>query len=229
MDNWLLKFLSSSIGRKLVMSLTGLFLILFLIVHLIGNLQLFKDDGGQAFNIYASFMTSNPLIKFIAYGNYFFILLHAFLGIYIASYNIKSKGQRPAVSNPNTKISWASKNMAILGGIILAFLLMHMGDFWLKMKLGQVEMVSYAGLEGEVKDLYTRVAISFSELWIVIVYLVGLLALSFHLNHGFQSAFQTLGLNHKKYTPFIKILGSLFSIIVPLAFAAMPIYFYFIK
>ncbi len=227
--NWFIKFLSSSIGRKLVMSLTGLFLILFLTVHLIGNLQLFKDDGGQAFNVYAQLMTTNPLIKFIAYGNYFFILLHAFLGIYLAIYNRKAKGLQPAVTNPNVKISWASKNMAILGGIILAFIIMHMGDFWLKMKLGELNMVTYAGVEGEVKDLYERVSISFKELWIVIVYLIGLVALAFHLNHGFQSAFQSLGLNHKKYTPLIKSLGSLYSIIVPIGFALMPIYYYFFK
>ncbi len=229
MDNWLIKFLSSSIGRKLIMSLTGLFLILFLIVHLIGNLQLFKDDNGEAFNVYARFMTSNPLIKIIAYGNYFFILLHAFLGIYIARYNRKAKGQQPAVANPNVKISWESKNMPILGGLIFAFLLMHMGDFWLKMKMGDVNMVTYAGVEGQVKDLYERVSISFKELWIVIVYLVGLLALAFHLKHGFQSAFQTLGLNHRKYTPFIKTLGLVFSIVVPFLFATMPIYYYFFK
>ncbi|MCZ2100379.1 MAG: succinate dehydrogenase cytochrome b subunit [Chitinophagales bacterium] len=227
--NWFIKFLSSSIGRKLIMSLTGLFLILFLTVHLIGNLQLFKDDGGQAFNVYAHFMTSNPLIKFIAYGNYFFILLHAFMGIYIASYNRKAKGQQPAVTNPNVRITWASKNMPILGGLILAFLLMHMGDFWLKMKLGNVNMVSYAGIEGEVKNLYERVAISFKELWVVIVYLVGLVALAFHLNHGFQSAFQTLGINHRKYTPLIKKLGLLYSLIVPIGFALMPIYYYFFR
>lgn len=227
--NWFIKFLSSSIGRKLIMSLTGLFLILFLTVHLIGNLQLFKDNGGQAFNVYAHFMTSNPLIKFIAYGNYFFILLHAFMGIYIASYNRKAKGQQPAVTNPNVRITWASKNMPILGGLILAFLLMHMGDFWLKMKLGNVNMVSYAGIEGEVKNLYERVAISFKELWVVIVYLVGLVALAFHLNHGFQSAFQTLGINHRKYTPLIKKLGLLYSLIVPIGFALMPIYYYFFK
>ena len=227
--NWLMKFLSSSIGRKLIMSLTGLFLILFLIVHLIGNLQLFKDDGGEAFNVYAHFMTSNPLIKIIAYGNYFFILLHAFLGIYIARFNRKAKGQQPAVANPNIKITWASKNMPVLGGLVFAFLLMHLGDFWLKMKLGQVSMVEYAGVEGQVKDLYERVSISFKELWIVIVYLVGLLALSYHLQHGFQSAFQTLGLNHRKYTPFIKTLGTLYAILVPVGFALMPIYYYFFK
>lgn len=227
--NWLIKFLSSSIGRKLIMSLTGLFLILFLTVHLIGNLQLFKEDGGESFNIYAHFMTSNPLIKIIAYGNYFFILLHAFLGIRIAIYNRKAKGQTGAVSNPNPKITWASKNMPILGGLVFAFILIHMGDFWLKMKLGKVDMVSYAGIEGEFKDLYGRVLISFKELWIVIVYLIGLAALGYHLNHGFQSAFQTLGINHRKYTPSIKKLGTLYSILVPLGFALIPLYYYFFK
>lgn len=227
--NWLIKFLSSSIGRKLIMSLTGLFLILFLTVHLIGNLQLFKEDGGESFNVYAHFMTSNPVIKIIAYGNYFFILLHAFLGIRIAIYNRKAKGQTGAVSNPNPKITWASKNMPILGGLIFAFILIHMGDFWLKMKLGKVDMITYAGIEGEFKDLYSRVLISFKELWIVIVYLIGLAALGYHLHHGFQSAFQTLGFNHRKYTPSIKKLGTLYAIFVPLGFALIPIYYYFFK
>lgn len=227
--NWLIKFLSSSIGRKLIMSLTGLFLILFLTVHLIGNLQLFKEDGGESFNVYAHFMTSNPVIKIIAYGNYFFILLHAFLGIRIAIYNRKAKGQTGAVSNPNPKITWASKNMPILGGLIFAFILIHMGDFWLKMKLGNVDMISYIGIEGEFKDLYSRVLISFKELWIVIVYLIGLAALGYHLHHGFQSAFQTLGFNHRKYTPSIKKIGTLYAIFVPLGFALIPIYYYFFK
>ena len=104
-----------------------------------------------------------------------------------------------------------------------------MGDFWLKMKLGKVDMVSYAGIEGEFKDLYGRVLISFKELWIVIVYLIGLAALGYHLNHGFQSAFQTLGINHRKYTPSIKKLGTLYSILVPLGFALIPLYYYFFK
>lgn len=95
--------------------------------------------------------------------------------------------------------------------------------------MGDVNLVTYAGVEGQVKDLYERVSISFKELWIVIVYMVGLLALAFHLKHGFQSAFQTLGLNHRKYTPFIKILGLVFSIVVPFLFATMPIYYYFFK
>ncbi len=225
---WLLTFFGSGIGKKLLMSLTGLFLILFLVVHLIGNLQLLNDDQGMSFNVYARFMTTNPLIKTIGYGNYFFILLHAFVGISLALYNRRAKGQKYAVSNPmNT--SWASKNMAILGTLILAFILIHMGDFWLKMKLGQLPMVTYPGIEGEMKDLYFRVAEAFKNPLLVGAYVLGMIVLAFHLFHGFQSAFQTLGINHKKYTPAIKSIGIGYSILIPLGFAIIPIYHFLLK
>lgn len=220
---WLANFLTSSLGRKLLMSLTGLFLILFLVVHLMGNLQLLKSDEGQAFNEYTVFMTHNPLIKTISYGLYFFTLVHAFLGIYIARKNAKSKGTKPAVGFRAETVSWASKNMALLGILIFAFLMLHMGDFWLKMKLNQTEMINYGN--GDIKNLYTAVYASYSEWWIVIAYLVGLTALSYHLWHGFASAFQTLGLNHKKYTPAIEWLGKAYAIVIPLLFAIIPLYF----
>lgn len=225
---WLITFFGSSIGKKLLMSLTGLFLILFLTVHLAGNLQLLNDDNGQSFNIYAKMMTTNPLIKFIGYGNYFFILLHAIVGITLALYNRKAKGQKYAVSN-NNKTTWASKNMALLGTLILAFILIHMGDFWLKMKLGQLPMVTYPGVEGEIKDLYFRVHEAFKQPLLVGAYVLGMMVLSFHLYHGFQSAFQTLGINHKKYTPAIKAIGTAYAILIPLGFAIIPIYYFLVK
>ena len=227
--SWFLNFLTSSIGRKLIMSLTGLFLVSFLIVHLIGNLQLLYNDDGQAFNIYAQFMVSNPLIKTISIGLYFFILLHSFQGIILWWKNKAAKGSKYAVSNRATT-SFASRNMALLGTLVLAFLCIHMGDFWFKMKFGgsgALDMVSYPGYEGEVKNLYEKVVLSFKNPLIVGIYLIGLIALSLHLLHGFQSAFQTLGLNHKKYTPIIKVLGIVFSIIVPIAYAIIPIVFFF--
>ncbi len=227
--SWFSNFLTSSIGRKLIMSLTGLFLISFLIIHLIGNLQLFYDDGGQAFNIYAAFMTSNPLIKFVSIGLYFFILLHTVQGLILWSKNKAAKGSKYAVSNTKTT-SFASRNMALLGTFVLAFLFIHMGDFWFKMKFGgsdALNMVTYPGHETAVKDLYEKVAYSFSNPLLVLAYLVGLLALAFHLMHGFQSAFQSLGINHKKYTPLIQMIGLAFSIIVPLAYAIIPIFFFF--
>lgn len=224
---WIIKLLLSSVGRKLVMSLTGLFLCSFLIVHLIGNLQLLYDDGGEAFNTYAYFMVHNPIIKFISYGLYFFILLHAVLGILLWNSNRKSKGQKYAVSATNSG-SWSSKNMSLLGTLVLAFICIHMGDFWWKMKFtDELAMVSYDSFDVEVKDLYLRVSTAFQETWIVLVYVVGMIALFFHLSHGFASAFQTLGLRHPKYTPLIKGLGWAFSIIVPLLFAMIPILTYF--
>jgi len=186
------------------------------------------NDGGEAFNTYAYFMTNNPIIKTISYGLYFFILLHAIQGIIIAIYNRKSKGAKYAVTTSENS-TWASKNMALLGLLVFAFLMLHMGDFWWKMKSGQLEQVNYAGFDQPVNDLFTRVSVAFEELWIVICYLIGVLALAFHLIHGFTSAFQTLGLRHKKYTPFIKAIGWLYSILIPVGFAIIPLYIYFNK
>ena len=105
--SWVTQTLSSSIGKKLVMALTGLFLCSFLIVHMSGNLQLFKHDDGLAFNVYAVFMTTNPLIKTVSYGLYAFILLHAFEGLYLAKQNRQARGnQRYVVSNGKANSSW---------------------------------------------------------------------------------------------------------------------------
>jgi succinate dehydrogenase / fumarate reductase cytochrome b subunit len=217
---WLISFLTSSLGKKVVMSLTGLFLCSFLLVHMIGNLKLFADTSGDKFNEYAEFMAHNPLIKTVSYGLYFFILLHAFQGflIYFTNKAAVGGGRRyrgKEVSPTEARI--ASRNMAALGTLILAFILLHMAQFWLKAKIiGLAEGVT----------LYDEVKIAFSQEWVVIAYLLGLVALALHLLHGFQSAFQTLGINHPKYTPLIKGLGYAFSILVPLGFASMPIYFY---
>lgn len=221
---WLTDFLTSSIGKKLVMSLTGLFLISFLIVHLIGNLQLFFNDGGQAFNVYAHFMTSNPLVKFISIGLYAGILLHAIQGILMALTNKKAKGSKYAVTTYSNG-SWMSKNMALLGTLIFAFLCIHMGDFWYKVKFtDSLEMITYPGVDYQVKDLYSKVYASFSQWWIVLIYMIGLIALLLHLLHGFQSAFTSLGLRHKKYTPIINLMGIGYSVAVTLGYASIPIY-----
>lgn len=222
---WLINFLSSSIGQKLVMSLTGLFLVVFLIVHLAGNLSILAGDGGETFNVYADFMVHNPLIKTISYSLYAFILLHAVQGIILKVKNNAAKGSRYAVRN-KASVSFASNNMALLGILIFAFLCIHMGDFWVKMKFNPdaIDPVTYNGQV--VEDIYSKVVYSFSQLWIVIVYIIGLIALFFHLWHGFESAFQTLGWNHKKYTPLIKGIGRFLSIILPLGFAILPIYVY---
>jgi succinate dehydrogenase / fumarate reductase cytochrome b subunit len=119
--------------------------------------------------------------------------------------------------------------MALLGTFILAFLFIHMGDFWFKMKTEVLPMVEIAGFDEPIADLYFRVAEAFKNPLIVAAYVFGQLVLAMHLWHGFQSAFQTLGLNHKKYTPAIAGLGKLISIVVPAGFAIIPLYHYFIK
>lgn len=222
---WFINFFKSSIGKKLLMSLTGLFLILFLAVHLTGNLQLLKGDGGQAFNEYTYFMMHNPLIQFVAKGNYFFIVLHAFVGISLYLTNKKAKGGKYAVS-PKNDVTWASKNMALLGTLILAFILMHMGHFWYQFKFGGGNaMVNYGGVE--MIDAYSSVVAVFKNpIWMAL-YVIGLIVLAFHLWHGFASAFQTLGIRSDKYTPLITGLGKIFSIVVPVGFAILPLYIYF--
>jgi succinate dehydrogenase / fumarate reductase cytochrome b subunit len=227
--NWLTRLLTSSLGQKLIMSLTGLFLILFLIVHLTGNLQLLADDGGKSFNIYAAFMSHNPFIRFISIGLYAFIILHSIQGIYLWRSNRLAKGTLYK-SGKVAGATWASKNMALLGILIFAFLCLHMGDFWFKMRFtDQLAMVIYPGHHEAVQDIYSRVNIAFQQPWLVIIYITGTIALGIHLAHGFQSAFQTLGWNHKKYTPLIKWLGWLYAILVPSGFAVIPLYHYLLR
>lgn len=222
--NWFIAFLKSSLGKKLIMSLTGLFLIIFLIVHLSGNFQLLLDDEGEQFNMYTKFMTSNPLIKTVSYLLYTFILLHTIQGIVLWRQNHAARNSRYAV--PGTKTStFASRNMAYLGMVIFIFLVIHMWQFWFQMKIGGVNMVTYEGHE-PVKDLYEVVAYAFSQWWYVVFYVVCMVFMGYHLMHGFQSAFQTLGINHKKYSPLIRGIGMVYSILVPLGFAAIPVIFY---
>lgn len=250
--------LSSSLGRKLIMSLTGIFLCTFLVIHLIGNLQLFNNDDGYAFNNYAYFMTHFTPIKVVSYLLYASIILHA---IYALVLTLKNKAARPigyAQYNGAANSKWNSRNMGILGTIILVFLATHLQNFWWKYHNDQVPYVEYhtdlatgtttsqelqasefndyqVTVENNVeivkaRDLYKQVDFAFQNVGLVIFYLIAMGALSFHLIHGFKSAFQTLGLSHKKYVPIIEFLGVwVFGVIIPIGFASMPLYFYFVK
>ncbi len=221
--NWFLKLLSSSIGRKLLMALTGLFLILFLVIHLIGNLQLLKDDGGEAFNVYAQFMTTNPLIITISYVNYACILIHVIWAIILTNRNRKARGSQGYAVVDNSS-PWTSRNMGILGTFIFIFLVIHLRGFWYEMHWGGIPTANYNGVE--VKNLYATVDAAYSQAWYVGIYLFSMLILAFHLWHGFASSFQTLGLNHKKYNPVIAFVGKAFAIIVPALFALIPIWMF---
>ena len=177
-------------------------------------------------------MTTNPLIKFTSYGLYATFILHAIKGILLWSYNRSARGGSYAGKDkPATRHSFAAYNMATWGIIIFAFLGLHLAQFWAKMHFFNMPMATYGVGENavEVKDLYAIVKEAFSQPWVVVVYLISLAALALHLLHGFASAFQSLGLNHKKYTPIIQGLGTAFSILVPLAYAAMPVYFFILS
>lgn len=263
--NWFIKMFSSSIGQKLLVALTGLFLCTFLIVHVSGNLQLFSHDHGLGFNTYTVFMTTNPFIKTVSYVLYISILLHAFKGLNLV---FKNRAARPVqYDNVNGKANshWTSRNMGILGTIVLVFIVTHMANFWAEYKFGHVPYKQYtqnmitgevsapvayldeAGnekvlnkkmeefVEGDnriiiVKDLYGVTAKAFENIGLVILYVLSMFAISFHLYHGFKSGFQTLGLNHPRYNPVIRFLSLwVFAIIIPALFAAMPLYFYFVK
>lgn len=208
------------------MSLTGLFLILFLVIHLIGNLQLLHHDGGKAFNIYAKFMTSNPIIKTISILLYLTIVIHAVQGWAIWRKNRAARGVGYAVKvtravNTNPR---AAANMGWLGTIIFIFIVIHLYQFWLQMKLGNLPMATYE--KGEVKDLYAIVSVAYQNLGYVIFYVFSMAVIAFHLLHGFQSAFQSLGINHKKYSPAIRFVGVVYAIVVPALFALIPVYMY---
>lgn len=215
--------LGSSLAKKYWMALTGLFLVTFLVAHLAGNLQLLdmSPQGQLKFNAYARFMTTFPLVKAVSYLLYFSILFHAFDGILLAVQNRQARPVRYVKENAGANRSWASNNMALLGVLILVFLVIHMKGFWYEMHWGPIG----TDADGN-KDLYTVVAAAFSQLWYVSLYVVMMAVLALHLLHGFQSAFQSLGLNHPRYTPVIKNVGVFFAVVVPVLFALIPVWMF---
>ncbi|CAM3828293.1 succinate dehydrogenase cytochrome b subunit [Sphingobacterium prati] len=247
---------SSSIGKKLIMSLTGIFLCLFLVVHLVGNLQLFKDDAGLAFNKYAYFMTHFTPIKVVSYLLYASVIVHV---IYAITLSMRNKAARPigyAQYDGKANSKWNSRNMGILGTVILVFLATHMSNFWWKFHNDEVPYIEYRTdlatgqttarelqasefhdyqetVENNVqilkaRDLYKQVDFAFKNVALVALYVIAMAALAFHLIHGFQSAFQTLGFNHRRYIGIIRAIGVwVFGVLIPIGFAIMPLFFFF--
>ena len=221
---WFLDLFSSTLGRKLTMALTGLFLILFLAVHLAGNLQLLKDDGGRSFNIYAEFMSTNPLIQIVSKGNFAFIIIHALWAILLSRKNQSARGPVGYAESSGQSSAWTSRNMGILGTVVLVFIVIHLKDFWAEMHFGGMTMVDYDGKT--YRDIYSLVNLWFQKSWYVVLYVFCMAAVGFHLWHGFASAFQTMGLNHLKYNGLIKVVGRTFAVVVPGLFALIPVLMY---
>lgn len=166
--NWFTNTVSSSIGRKYIMSITGLFLIVFLIAHLLGNFLLVKNDGGQAFNEYAHFMTSNPFIQIIRVLNFVFILMHIIYSIILTYLNKKARPISYRFKMNVSNSTWMSRNMGVLGLIILIFLLIHLRTFLYTMNFGDIPYVEYNG--NYIKNLYVIVVKAFSKLWYTALY-----------------------------------------------------------
>lgn len=227
--------LKSSLVKKYWMAFTGLFICLFLVGHLVGNLQLLATGEGarDQFNEYALFMTTNPAIRVLSYLTFASIIFHAIDGLLITIKNKNARPQGYVSFKPSTNSTWSSQNMGILGTVILAFIAIHLVNFWGQMKFGGLDDSIYTTANGqEVKDLYSLTIKTFQDpefglMW-VIIYLISMIAIGFHLYHGFGSGFQSLGINNPKYNSFIRKVGIGFSILVPLAFAVIPFYIYFV-
>lgn len=215
---------TSSLGRKIVMSLTGLFLCSFLIVHCGVNACLFVDDEGLTFNTAAHFMESNIIIRVVEYLLFAGFIVHILQSITLTMQNKKARGTNSyQVSKLNETSKWYSRNMGILGSILFFFLVVHMINFFIGLRFDEV--YKYGDDANGHANLYANVKDVFSVPGYGIFYVFCMIGLGFHLQHGFSSSFQTLGVNHPYYTPMIKTIGYFFSVFIPAVFAAMPIYF----
>ena len=220
-------FFSSSIGKKFLMSITGLFLVTFLFIHLSLNALLLVDDGGRLFNAAAHFMATNPIIKIMEPVLAIGFIVHIFYASLLTLQNQKARGKdRYASGNSTPDVSWASKNMYILGATVLAFLIVHIAQFWVKFKITKELTpvhIDIAGVETEVENAYALVNKTFGMLWVVIVYVIGSIGLAWHLSHGFWSAFQTLGWSNGVWRKRWSIVGIAVAWIIGLGFSTIAV------
>jgi succinate dehydrogenase / fumarate reductase cytochrome b subunit len=209
----------SSLGKKLVMGITGLFLISFLMVHCFLNSLIFLNDGGETFNLGAEFMAKNWLIRAMEIVLFGGLLWHIIQAAILTRENKKARPVAYAASNPSANSKWYSRSMGLLGTILLIFLIIHLRHFWVVSRFTDEITSGRETLFNEMKEV-------FSQLWVVILYCLAMVSLGYHLLHGFKSAFQTLGWNHVKYNSMIEKTGVIISIVLPVLFAAMPIAIY---
>lgn len=226
---------SSSIGKKLIMSISGLFLILFLLIHLTINSFLLLDgvfgfEEGQMFNAGAHFMGTFPLIKIIEPILALGFLVHIFYSLVLTFQNMKARGSaKYASGNKTPDVEWSSKNMFVLGIVVVSFLIVHVANFFIKIKLTGSPLLTpvefpYIGtgmVEGE--NSYALVHEAFQHLWIVIVYIIGFVALGFHLSHGFWSAFQTIGWSNEIWLKRLKVIGRIVAWVFALGFTVIAV------
>lgn len=224
-------FLFSSIGRKFMMSITGLFLLIFIAVHLTLNLFLIFDDTGALFNQGAHFMATNPAIKIMEPILALGFIVHILWSIVLTIQNMKARPVGYKKSNLAVSSTWASRNMFVLGGLVFVFLVLHIIHFYVKIKFTGDPLLSAPLAESlahveHMENTYALVAGLFKASALYgIVYILGAILLAVHLSHGFWSSFQTLGLNNKNWMKRLQLVGYVYAIIVGVGFAIIPLYF----
>ena len=209
---------TSSLGKKYLMGFTGFFLIFYLIVHASINALIFYDDQGATFNNVAHFMMTNYIVRFLEIGLFAAFILHSVQGLLLWKQNRDARKIKYHVQKYPAEIKWASRYMGWLGTFILLFLVMHLWHFWASTK----DELYFNGPE---VNLYQKMKFIFTNpIWFSL-YMIGLASLLFHLLHGFQSAFQTFGINNRRIIPIVKGIGIVYSIVIVLLFASMPLAF----
>jgi succinate dehydrogenase cytochrome b subunit len=226
------ELLTSSVGKKFVMAVTGLSLILFLIVHVTVNACIWAvvfvpNDHGEVFNKAAQWLGQTLIPRVLEIGLFIFLIIHIIQGYVLEVQNRRRREIGYAVKMGSRGSAWYRKSMGLLGTLIFLFLIVHIADFWIPSRFGGLNEVYYEDVPGKTyHELYGKMIIVFQNPWIVALYIVGCISLAYHLIHGFQSSFRTLGVSNKKYLGFLNGLGWAFSIIVCLAFAMMPVSMY---
>ena len=211
----------SSLSHKTILALAGVFLMLFLCTHLLTNLLMLTGDS-QAFNAAVEFLSTNPVIKVVEYVLFAGFLIHILFGVIVWVNNSRARPVKYYVAQ-DSETSYFSKFMIHTGLIIFVFLVIHLVNFYF-IRLGLVEVPEYAK---DSHDFYSMAEVLFKDPLYVIIYLVSFLFLGFHLKHAFQSAFQTMGLNHDKYFPAIKVIGTIYALVISIGFSIIPVYFLF--
>lgn len=211
------------------MSLTGIFLITFLVIHVGINSCIFADlvdptDDGEMFNRAAHFMGASWLIRLLEIGLFVFFFIHIIQGFAVEFKNLSRRGVAYQKNMGNKGSKWYSRSMGLLGTLLLLFLIMHISHFWVPSRITGLPTATY---DPNQHDLFIKMVKTFyGHPIIVALYLLGCISLAYHLAHGFQSAFRTLGVYNKRYLVLINSVGIGFSILVPLLFALMPISIY---
>ncbi|HMH21493.1 MAG TPA: succinate dehydrogenase cytochrome b subunit [Puia sp.] len=220
------EFFTSPVGKKFVMGLTGLFLVSFLVVHVGLNACIWAMDNGEMFNKAAHFMGSTVVMRILEVGLFIGFIIHIIQAYVLEVQNRKKRSIGYAVKMGNKGSKWYSRSMGILGTLILLFLIIHLRNFWIPSRFLEMPEVTYNGVA--MHDLFSLMKDTFSNnIWLVLLYLLGCFSLAWHLLHGFQSAFRSLGLHNNRYLHMLNAVGVGFSVVVPLAFAMMPVSLYF--